>query len=549
MWGHPTKPSGQVNLSADLARQFADKKKKYYSVQDPKEREQLLDELRGDREQLIQQALRFSRPAKARTNKHILWQIDFSEIFQGEKPGFDIMIANPPYLRHELIDSSIGEFSLMARVEFIREVYSELCKTIIDGKSDLYIYFFFRGLMLLKQKGGVCCFICSNSWLDVKYGSSLQSLTLRDTSTRYIIDNSLARSFSNAAINTTIDILVTDLSSETDKLANFCSFRKPFSDWNFSVGLKGGNQKVSYRILSVPHSRLRNEGLDEKGRFTGGKWGAFYLRAPDILFDVLELLNKDLVLVRDVAVVRFGVKTGANEFFLMDQEAISRWGIEEKFLIPILKSPKEVSTIFVKPLDLPLRLFVCNYDKNQLRGTNALEYINWGESQKYNLRPSTKNRGMWWSIGDRQPSLVNCNYQIHHVMRFFTGAKPFFVSNNFHELHPKGDKHFSICASLNSSISQLWVNATGRANFGDGLLKIEGYEAETIPLLNPNLFDEYEAQSVILRCKDLGVNGSDRELLDDYVLSKTTVSISMRSEIKSAIQSLVQQRLSKAGSL
>src|SRR5690606_11940299 len=154
--------------------------------------------------------------------------------------------------------------------------------------------------------------------------------------------------------------------------------------------------------------------------------------------------------------VRFGVKTGANEFFFMDEDAIAQWGIESEFLFPVLKSPRESEGIVVNASKLPLKLFICNRDKRQLKGTRALEYINWGEKQGLANHPGTASRGNWWSIGERKPALINCNYQIHHTMKFFISDTPFYVSNNFHEVHVQASP-YAICASVNSSISQLWI--------------------------------------------------------------------------------------------
>lgn len=50
----------------------------------------------------------------------------------------------------------------------------------------------------------------------------------------------------------------------------------------------------------------------KRGR--GGK----YLRAPDIYFTILEKGRDKLVRLGDIAEVRFGIKTGANEFFYLE---------------------------------------------------------------------------------------------------------------------------------------------------------------------------------------------------------------------------------------
>jgi hypothetical protein len=59
---------------------------------------------------------------------------------------------------------------------------------IIAMKSDLYVYFYYLALGLLKP-GGVFCFISSNSWLDVGFGAKLQEFLLKNIETKAIYDN------------------------------------------------------------------------------------------------------------------------------------------------------------------------------------------------------------------------------------------------------------------------------------------------------------------------------------------------------------------------
>jgi hypothetical protein len=50
-------------------------------------------------------------------------------------------------------------------------------------------------------------------------------------------------------------------------------------------------------------------------RFVGDKWGGKYLRAPDIYYHVLDKCAGQLARLGDIATVRRGITTGANEFF------------------------------------------------------------------------------------------------------------------------------------------------------------------------------------------------------------------------------------------
>ena len=71
----------------------------------------------------------------------------------------------------------------------------------------------------------------------------------------------------------------------------------------------------------------------------------------------------------DIAEVRRGFTTGANEFFYLDAERIQEWGIESEFLKPVIKSPRECKSIRVDPGELKFKLFMCHEDKAALAST------------------------------------------------------------------------------------------------------------------------------------------------------------------------------------
>ncbi|MBE2278876.1 MAG: Eco57I restriction-modification methylase domain-containing protein [Ignavibacteriaceae bacterium] len=79
-----------------------------------------------------------------------------------EFPAFDIIIGNPPYIRHELIPEE--------KKQYYRKHF-----TTFRHRSDLYIAFFEKALSLLPKHGKVN-FICSNRWMKNKYGEQLRKL-------------------------------------------------------------------------------------------------------------------------------------------------------------------------------------------------------------------------------------------------------------------------------------------------------------------------------------------------------------------------------------
>lgn len=98
----------------------------------------------------------------------------FAEVFSGDNPGFDIIIANPPYVRHEEIKA--------IKPQLAAEFPDFYC-----GTADLYTYFYKRGLELLKS-GGHLCFIAPNKFMRAGYGANTRKLLTSEATPRVIID-------------------------------------------------------------------------------------------------------------------------------------------------------------------------------------------------------------------------------------------------------------------------------------------------------------------------------------------------------------------------
>ncbi|HNT75577.1 MAG TPA: TaqI-like C-terminal specificity domain-containing protein [Anaerolineae bacterium] len=106
------------------------------------------------------------------------WAVDFAEVFTPQAdaaPGFDIIVANPPYVRQELLGAAL-KATLKKRYP---DVYT--------GTADLYVYFYARALQLLRE-GGVASFITSNKWLRAGYGEKLRQHLNAQTTVQAIID-------------------------------------------------------------------------------------------------------------------------------------------------------------------------------------------------------------------------------------------------------------------------------------------------------------------------------------------------------------------------
>ncbi|MEW6416634.1 MAG: hypothetical protein AB1480_00730 [Nitrospirota bacterium] len=87
-------------------------------------------------------------------------------------------------------------------------------------------------------------------------------------------------------------------------------------------------------------------------------------------------------------------------FFYLDNKGIKEWKIEDEFLKPVIKSPRECKGIRIRPKDLKFKIFMCHDEKKDIKGTNALRYIEWGEKQGFHKRPTCIGRQRWWDCPD-----------------------------------------------------------------------------------------------------------------------------------------------------
>ena len=93
-----------------------------------------------------------------------------------EKGGFDIVLANPPYVRQEQV-KRLG----------IKPQLQATYPAVYTGTADLFVYFYARAVELLTD-GGMLVFISSNKWFRAGYGKKLRDHLATQTRTQSITD-------------------------------------------------------------------------------------------------------------------------------------------------------------------------------------------------------------------------------------------------------------------------------------------------------------------------------------------------------------------------
>lgn len=134
----------------------------------------------------IQQALESLHNPK-KEKPFFIWKLEFIDVFE-EKGGFDVMIANPPYVDSETMTKDDERF---------RETLSNIYKTA-KGNWDLFIVFIERGLQLLNPDATIT-YIVPNKLIAARYSEKLRGLLL----TKNILE---LRDYSNVNVFKEVDV-------------------------------------------------------------------------------------------------------------------------------------------------------------------------------------------------------------------------------------------------------------------------------------------------------------------------------------------------------
>lgn len=116
---------------------------------------------------------------KTNIKPFFLWKLHFSDVFK-EKGGFNVVIANPPYISYGLRG---GQKITTEEKETLRRTFPDSA----EYKISMYALFIDRAIQLSKLDGGVQTFIVPDSFLLGRYFSKIRSSILINNEIHHIL--------------------------------------------------------------------------------------------------------------------------------------------------------------------------------------------------------------------------------------------------------------------------------------------------------------------------------------------------------------------------
>lgn len=210
--------------------------------------------------------------------------------------GFDIVIGNPPYVRHEKFKKEKPE---------LQRIYGQKdCKGdplgSYAGTADYLVYFIERGVRLLKP-GGAFSYITSNKWFRAKYGENLRFWMQQHTDLQTIIDFGDAPVFDAIAYPTIIVAQRRDGGVQAGHRFRALNWQELGDD---------ADEEKFWTYLDAAGFSMPQVALEKAG------WQI----EPTVKRELLARIREKCVRLTDFVEgkIFYGIKTGNNDAFVID---------------------------------------------------------------------------------------------------------------------------------------------------------------------------------------------------------------------------------------
>ncbi len=265
-----------------------------------------------------------------------------------------LTLGNPPYTRSQLIPAEMRSR--------LAEETAELC----GSRASLSAYIAALTLQHLEPDDGLCLLLPAQ-WLEADYARNLRHHLLVSTSRR--IDLRLVSSawFKDA----TVDAIVLLVGTQRDQ------------DEPFTVAEWG-----SHGVHTIDRKKASERG-----------WRTWF----DVSTQSSVQRSRNVRLLGDIARVRRGTATGANEFFLLSEESATELNLPDNVLMPVVRRlsayANRVTETAFRRQPVSDRAWLLRATKQDAENSAVAAYLAYGKKRKFDQRHLCQVRvGDWYDL-------------------------------------------------------------------------------------------------------------------------------------------------------
>lgn len=455
------------------------------------------------------------------------FEIYFSEVFH-KNQGFDVIIANPPYI-------SVEKFARTSTQNYWKTRF----KQTYASRGDIYCFFYQRGIEILHDYGTLA-FISSNKFMRANYGEGLRKLLFSKT-LHSVID------FGELPV----------FEASTDPCIVILS-KKAFERKDETRIIVIKSEQDIYRLSKTVDAKgeyIKQSELSSSGWTLEGNIGLKLIEKLRIKGKPLEkYINKRMY---------YGIKTGYNEAFVIDKETKERLIAEDnksKELIKPWLRGKDIKRWTFEYHDYYVIAFPFGFhnkleqypaiSKHLKRFENALK----ARGQCKTSRDGSNEGQHHWLELDNNPSQEYLDRFAQNKLVFNETSKELhaFFDRNGYAINKTGfillpEDPLYVLGILNSSTLDYLYRITFPSwgdSFKDGRIQFRGSLMNQIPIPQANDEQKGRVEEYVLACEQAAKNEDHNKIkyfetkINSIVYSLFDLSIEEIALIENATRNL-----------
>lgn len=494
-------------------------------------------------------------------------------------PTFDGIASNFPFIQQEDIPNE--KLSAYFREQFQSEQQAFLKDNTfkINERSDYFTYCIYNADRFLKPDGCLSA-ITSNAWLGKEYGFQFKKFLLDNFHIRYVVKSNAEHWFKDSQVSTIYFVLDKIQSEEPTK---FVTLNRKLNELFVTDSISEQIQQIEEFYSDIDNCSDPRNDLWEKDNFFDDlfkrkdgslsvcmaskecllgsldnktNWGQFFLSTN--LFGSFD--NCLTQYHPNIVKVFRGERTGWNPMFVIKGENVKASHINEKYLVPYVKSSSELQQIEFDG-DYNFRAFVCQDKIDSMdKGTKSwinkfVKTLNKNETQTI-PEACAGHRPYWYSLNPKKAHIITAVNPYERF--FFTYSKePFIIDQRLIAMQvQEGYNVELIAALLNSVITFLILEMRGTSR-NLGALDLNADFLKQLNILNPNLLGKKDVDAIITAFQPLKnrainsvideVTRTDRRNFDTTIMKCFGLDENLLDNLYNILITSVRDRVSMSG--
>lgn len=439
-------------------------------------------------------------------------------LLNGDKPTFDAVVGNPPFVRYQYLPQE--------QQALAEKIFGQL-RLPFTKHTNAWVPFVLASIRLLKP-GGRLAMVVPSELFHIPHAQSLRSYLGEQCSKILIFDPE--EIWFQETLQGTVLLLAEKKRKSDEKCEGVAVI--PVSD-----------RAV---LSSDPEHHFRSAAY-ANGETIQGKWMPVLLSKKERALVGQLRQHKSVAQFSDIAAVDVGIVTGANKFFLVPDDVVEAFSLQQ-WAHPMFGRSDHVEGLIYTATDhkknrsTGLAANFLWFREGQLARlpSNVRRYLATGVRQNLHTRFKCRTRRPWYRVPSVYTAPVAMLKRAHHFPRLVLNRAGAFTTDTAYRISAKAVTSEALVLSFVNSLTCLSAELEGR-HYGGGVLELVPSEIERLLLpkidVQPKLLVQADAKFRQLANDEAFLCNQDR-----LVLGQLGLSLSEQGALHGAWQKLRDRR-------